>query len=148
MRIKTLLEIEKGEEILVSYSPNFFDENNKNCRCLSCQITKSLPPVQVSPLAAVEVNMPTATAELNQTYHVEVNSPVSTSVSPAEFNPTPPVQVSREVSTSSPPAAKQNNEGNVVKNQKKLKTNPVVQCLVCDSMVKYSIDIYCSTPTF
>ena len=30
-------EVQKGDEITVSYEPDYFDDNNELCRCFSCK---------------------------------------------------------------------------------------------------------------
>ena len=37
VRIETIRNLQAGEEITICYSENYFDDNNKNCRCFSCR---------------------------------------------------------------------------------------------------------------
>ena len=38
VRIETIRILQAGEEITVCYSENYFDDNNKNCKCFSCRV--------------------------------------------------------------------------------------------------------------
>ena len=42
VRIETIRNLQAGEEITVCYSENYFDDNNKNCRCFSCRAQQSI----------------------------------------------------------------------------------------------------------
>ena len=140
VRIETIRNLQAGEEITVCYSENYFDDNNKNCRCFSCrtqqyieseECPKSLPKFAVSSTPTRFAISPASTPSTNSDQETEGREELGNS---GELcNGEEPCN-SEELSEPKHDQG-ETEELKSHKREKKVKTDSRVECFVCHSVV-------------
>jgi len=133
VRIEAMKEVEKGDEITVSYGPCYFDDKNELCRCLSCK-----DKVRESPATLMPSNYTTPNPGTQHTSPPSEQSTVSTvQLDHAEFEPPehePPEIEQPENEPHGTVETLEESELQLIK--KKVKGDDKLECLVCHTIVK------------
>ena len=136
--ILAIRTVEIDEEISVFYSPDYFGDNNRNCQCTTCM--KEAPSdeaiVQVSPSEAIVEEAPSDEAIVQVSPSeaiVEEAPPDEAIVQVLPSEAIVEIVPIREAIVEMLPNVEEKAR---LQRPKKVKTDPVLECLVCHAVVK------------
>ena len=146
--IQAIRTVEIDEEISVFYSPDYFGDNNRNCQCTTCMKESRSSEeaiVEVSPSEAIVEEAPSdeAIVEVSPIREKAVVEEAPSDEAIVEMLPIREQAVVEEAPSDEAivevlPISEQADVEEKVRLQrpKKVKTDPVLECLVCHAVVK------------